>query len=314
MHLKIINKNSYFILSLFLSLFFSLFCSNPECDLQANNILNKKADLVIFSFDRPMQLYALLESVYHYINGLDQIYVIYRTTDEDYACAYDEVKCAFWDVRFIQQGDNPHQDFKQLTLQSIFESSNDYVLFAVDDIIVKNYINIYECTHAMETTGAYGFFLRLGKNITAIYSRNWLQRVPPCNEVAPGIYSWCFSNGKYEWCYPHSLDMTLYAKKEIEGDLRTMDYVAPNSLEGCWSKALGNVIHRNGLFYGYSKVINIPLNCVQQEYKESRNMGFMRSRELLEVFNRNLKIDIKPFFRIRNNAPHMEFEPTFIER
>ena len=42
------------------------------------------ADLVIFSYNRPLQLYALLESITNYVTGLDKIMVIYRSSDARY--------------------------------------------------------------------------------------------------------------------------------------------------------------------------------------------------------------------------------------
>ncbi|EKD49039.1 MAG: hypothetical protein ACD_64C00023G0003, partial [uncultured bacterium] len=45
-------------------------------------------DLVVFSCDRPLQLYALLESVQQYARGLAEQHVIYRATDLKFEKGY----------------------------------------------------------------------------------------------------------------------------------------------------------------------------------------------------------------------------------
>ncbi|MBS0637365.1 MAG: hypothetical protein JSS12_07625, partial [Verrucomicrobia bacterium] len=45
----------------------------------------KQVDLVVFSFDRPMQLYAFLESLETYVSNPHQIHVIYRCTDKQFS-------------------------------------------------------------------------------------------------------------------------------------------------------------------------------------------------------------------------------------
>ena len=41
------------------------------------NLIQAQVDLIIFSYDRPMQLYALLESIETYVRGLENINTIY---------------------------------------------------------------------------------------------------------------------------------------------------------------------------------------------------------------------------------------------
>ena len=50
------------------------------------------ADLVIFSYDRPLQLYAFLESVQRYVTGLSKISVICRMSDGQYRQGYEIIQ------------------------------------------------------------------------------------------------------------------------------------------------------------------------------------------------------------------------------
>ncbi len=274
---------------------------------------NDKADLIIFSFDRPLQLYALLESVEKYMIGLSSIQVIYRASTDNFEQAYQTVKADFSSVSFTRQGSNPRADFKPLTVHALTQSPSAYVLFAVDDIIVTDHIDCKACIHALDKYNAYGFYLRMGKNLTECYAMNRAQQLPQFQEVESGILQWCFAQSELDWNYPHTVDMTLYRKKDIESQFKQMQYWAPNPLEATWAGRAGHIMHRTGLCYAHTKMVNVPLNSVQLDFT-NRNMEFMTSKQLLELFNQNKKIDISPLYRINNQAAHMAYAPTFVER
>lgn len=270
------------------------------------------ADLVVFSYNRPLQLYALLESVEKYMTGLGTIQVIYRYDNQNYYEAYAQVHNDFPHVIFKAQGYSPQDDFKQLTLESVFSTPSKYVIFAVDDDVVKDYVDIHDCVTHLETTNAYGFYLRMGLNLTQAYP-NQSQPKPPFNRINQNVYAWRFNEGFADWGYPNTVDMTVYAKKDIEAYLRNANYIAPNSLEGNWAGQAHLVIKRVGLCYGTTKIVNIPLNIVQKEWV-TNNMNAYSADELLRTFNNGFKIAIEDLFKFNNKAAHMNFYPRFIRR
>lgn len=274
---------------------------------------SQKADLVIFSYDRPLQLFALLESAQLYIKGLGQTTVIYRVSNEQFAQAYQEVAHWFGDVQFLKQGANPAQDFKPLTLHAVFDAPNDYILFAVDDDIVKNFINIERDIEYLEYYDSYALFYRLGLHLSYCHPMARAQKVPVHEWLEDDLYTWRFCDGEYDWGYPHTVDMTLYRKNDIEHDLKTMDYRSPNTFEGRWAGIAGSIMNKKGLFYVASKMVNVPLNRVQSDCN-NRHMNLLSPQELLDLFNRGLKMDIAPFYRIINNGAHTEYVPKFVER
>lgn len=278
---------------------------------QASNNLN--ADLIIFSFDRPLQLYALLESVEKYMTGLGSIQVIYRASADNFEQGYQKVKADFPIISFTSQGTNPRADFKPLTVKALMESPNHHVLFAVDDIIVIDRVDCSACIEALEKYNAYGFYLRMGRNLSECYSMNRAQRLPQFQEREPGLLQWCFAQSELDWNYPHTVDMTLYRKKDIDSDFKSMQYWAPNPLEGTWAGRARHIMHRTGLCYAHTKIVNVPLNSVQLDFT-NRNMEFMTSSQLLEVFAQGEKIDISPLYQVNNKSAHMAYCPTFIER
>lgn len=276
----------------------------------------KKADIVIYSYNRPLQLYALLESLELYVTGIEKMQVIYRASDERYQAGYKVVQQRFLCTHFIEQGPNPKADFKPLTLRAVFDSPSEYILFAVDDDIVTNFIDIESGITALEKTDAHGFHYKLGLHLTHCYSHyGALQKLPAYKKISekPTIYTWCFKTGERDWLYPFSLDMVLYRKSDLAGYLQQFEYCGPNSLEGNLANQWQAVLHRSALCYEHSHILNIPLNVVQNFFPNP-HMNSYTAHELLEKFEAGLKMDIQPLFNYTNKSVHTAYQPTFIER
>ncbi|MBD3231189.1 hypothetical protein GF322_00850 [Candidatus Dependentiae bacterium] len=275
----------------------------------------KKADLIIFSYDRPIQLYAFLESLKKTKN-IDYIGVIYRISDSKYEDGYKIVKNDFKNLKFFKQGENPSKDFKPLLLKLLFKQSNqDYFLFAVDDIIVTDKVDLSECIKYIEKYKALGFFLRLGKNITSCYTINQTFNLPKLKEKQKNVFSWQFKGSPGDWGLPASTDMTIYNKNDFKNLFYTLNYTNPNNFEGCWINSSDQT--KSGLCFESSKIVNIPINIVQ-DIKWHRCMNFLLPNDLLEIFLDGYKIDIEDLIttikNARNTAPHMEYIYKFIKR
>jgi len=193
-------------------------------------------DEICFSFDRAPQLYAHLESVETFVTELDTIYVLYRSSDARNEVAYRDVMQRFSRVVWMCQGTEPKKDFKPLLMKMLNESKASYIVFAVDDIIVQDAVDLNVCTQALEKTNAYAFYLRLGKNINHCYMRNnQITPVPSLKQVDKDVFMWKFSDGLGDWNYPNSVDLTVFRKSTVMRDVSRLSFVAPNSFEGCWS-------------------------------------------------------------------------------
>jgi hypothetical protein len=270
-----------------------------------------KVDLIIFSYDRPLQLYALLESTEKYVTGLGKTIVIYRSSNQDFHNAYDKVHriCAW--AEFWEQGMNPQVDFKPLTMKALSVLSSPYVIFAVDDIVVKDQVNLAECAQAIQTTGAYGFYLRLGNHLIECYTCSAKQPLPVLERIGGDLLTWTLGRAAYDWGYPNTVDMTVYRKADVIKDFNSFHFANPNTLEGNWACLGGRVAQRKGLCFTETKIVNLPLNRVQNVCL-NRNMQSFTPKELLVSFNKGFKIDIQPLFKIKNPGAHMEYVPTFI--
>ena len=131
-------------------------------------------------------------------------------------------------------------------------------------------------------------------------------------DVTDGLL-WKFHTGTGCWGYPNTVDMTIYRKDDIAHDLCSLPYISPNTLEGHWASRARRVMGRYGLCYPVSKIVNLPLNRVQNQC-ENRHMNFMTPQELLNLFMNGKKIDISTLWHIDNKSAHTEYEPTFILR
>ncbi len=267
------------------------------------------ADLVVFSYNRPMQLYAFLESAQKYLTGVSSTVVIYRAQSE-YQVGYDLVKKEFKTVRFISQQNAPH-DFAEITKKVAFkDGKSKYILFAVDDIFVKSPVDLNYCIDKLEQHQAYSFLLRLGLNVTTCYMLSMQTPLPEMIQVAPEVYKYKFSNGKGDWSYPNNADMSLYRKVDIEPTINSALWNTPNHFEGEWA-ARAN-LNQFGLVFMQSKIVNIPINMVN--ISSNRYMKSYSTIELLERFLAGQKIDLEPITKVKNSSPHMDYEVSFVER
>lgn len=281
----------------------------PLKALPVTNSAREKVDLLLFSYNRPLQLYACLESVERLMSGLSTATVLYRASDERFEAGYQKVAERFPQVRFLAQSkDTPKQDFKKLVLKTVQKTPSSYILFGVDDLLVKDQVDLSTCTEALQKTGAYGFFLRFGTHINFSYQTGCPQKVPLLFPVGEKIFAWDLKKGEADWGFPNSLDMTLYRKKDLEQVLKKGNYKTPNSLESIWTNEYAPK-EAIGLCFDHSKVLNIPLNVVHKT--GNPNMEFATPEELLTWFEEGKRMDIAPFFQIENNSPHAPLVPKF---
>jgi len=270
-------------------------------------------DLIVFSYNRPMQLYAFLESLAHCATGLTSVSVLYRADDGQYERGYQEVQHTFPGVSWRRQGSHPSGDFKPITLDLMDKGASEYVVFGVDDIIFTHCFDFQICTDAMQRTDAYGFFLRVGKNVTCCQVGKCNIAHPPLHDEGNLICSWRLSEGQHVWGYPNTLDMTIYKKSDIRSCLYSMGYQNPNSFESVWCGQTAGIIHRKGLCFEHSVMVNIPTNKVQS-FCTGWSLDSYSPKDLLDMFFQGKKIDIASLFLFKNNSAHINYEIRIVER
>ena len=257
---------------------------------------------IIFSKDRPMQLFSLLESYYKYLSPAPPLYIIYRSSDSNYEKAYEEVRDYFKNqthLTFIKES-----DFRANLISLLKNIRSTYIFFLVDDIIFKSSLS-FEDYLTLSDRDKYILSLRLGKNLSYCYPLDSHQELPHFKNK--GIFlSWKWKKSQKDWKYVFSVDGNVYLKNEILAITEEIPFKAPNSYEASMNTLRYIIRRKDGLCYHESKLVNLCLNRVQDEVLNIS--GDISSEELLDLWNQGNKIDIDKFSSISNISAHIEVE------
>jgi len=262
---------------------------------------NKTIQGIIFSKDRPMQLYALLESYLKYCSPTPSVYVLYKISNEKYSVAYNEIKHIFYDknIKFIEE-----KSFREDLINILQNISSEYLFFLVDDIIFKSFFS-FEDYFALSDRNNYILSLRLGSNLSYCYTKSLSQKLPSFKEK--GLFlKWKWRKGELDWNYVFSVDGNVYATNEILEMSKKISFKAPNSYESNMNTFHYILKRKDGLCYRNSVIINLCLNRVQNEF--SNISGKISSEKLLHLWSNGQKIDIDYFYEINNISAHIEIE------
>lgn len=281
-----------------------------------DNAIGVRCDLVIFSYDRPLQVYATLESIEKYVKDIRKITVLTRCTNDLFRRQYIKVGERFPQAKFVFQSPlSPERDFKSLLIKHVYGEYGKgakYIMFAVDDDIFTGNINITKDLKEMIDVNAYAFYYRLGKSIT--YS-NWSKTPspnPPFEETKNGYLTWIIQKAKGCWAYPNIMDCTIYRKKDFKTALHSLVYTNPNELERGLRKKFSNIPRPLGICHTYPKMINIVANSVTPVRPRTQKKG--SPEHLVDLFRQGYKIDISEYAGRKNSSPHLFENYKYIKR
>lgn len=262
---------------------------------------------IIFSKNRPLQLFALLESMFAN-SDMDQecVNVLYKA-DHDYVWPMEQVKQSFPCVTY-----HTEYDFRAQTLHLIANAKNHVVFFTDDDVFKDKTDLKNACEMLNVNPQIIAFSLRLGKHLDYCHSTQSKQAVP-FGSVNHGIFTWTWKRTDWDWNYVVSVDGHIFRKTEIQELIKHAgDWKSPNSLEGNLSHLMPNINHPWMACYETSKVFNIPVNQVQTEVNNVNAGG--TQQELLVHWNNGKKIDISTFQGIQNKSAHQVVSLSLIDR
>jgi hypothetical protein len=241
--------------------------------------------VVIFSFDRAIQLSCLLESIkIQDVKKTLAVHVIYATSSDEFSVGYKllqdnypevswlretkalrdlnkSFKYSYWHnwywwfksskIRFVKT------NFKELVLKVVSDCDNKYFMFLTDDSIFYRRINIdKESLSLLEKDSLdFSYSLRHGSNLVG---GNFSEEGRTINW---NVYK---NDRQTDWGFPFSVDGHIYHKGVMQSVLDAVAFVNPNTLEGnvaCYvseRKMFANVIANND-----SCLVGFELNCVQ---------------------------------------------------
>ena len=265
----------------------------------------KGLSVIIFSKDRPLQLEALINSYFHFVEGATSPIVIYNAKNPEFKEAY---KCLFKSMNSkIQSFHEDKVGFKKVLLGVLNNIKTKRMIFLVDDIIFKNHIQLNEVEKYDDKTIP---CLRLAPHLSKNYTQGKTQEVPKLLQDGSS-YFWSFASGKLDWAYPLSVDGNVFFTQEIIEMTKVLDFKAPNSYEAKLQKFNPVFKNRRGVCFKESIVLNIPCNKVQNE--NDNISGEVDPESLLEVFYKKA-MDYKSYEGFINESCHQELPLRFYNR
>lgn len=295
--------------------------------------------IIIFSFNRAIQLDALLTSIVrHWKSPEYQLDIVYNASSDSFHKGYELLKqkyeyqkhmafhkeqkwTGYYSLRELVNPYNlkrlikysylrhPKTDFRELTNRLLDLSPAKTVMFMTDDSLFihdvvipsKVFDWIFENPHDRQ------FSLRIGEGMNGQPSTGI--------EKNEGLLSWNMSKmpRMTNWSYLFSVDAHVYDKSSILSLFRLYNFCNPNSLEGY----ICNMVRRKGWF-GEAKsfvtphLLSFPINMVQNVEKnetlgvspEIMNDFFLDGYTLEYQFPRNITMfQIYPdeIYFVRNN-------------
>lgn len=225
--------------------------------------VTERADVLVFSRDRPMQLHALLESTGRYASHLYRtVTVLYRATTPLMRLGY--LDCLSAHVSLVDQAIE-EGDFREDVLEWLRgqEARRPFGFLVDDDVWFRP---------APEPIDAPIVSYRLGLNTDRCYPADARQAIPRTGELRSWL-NWDWRDGTYDFAYPLSLDGHLFARRAmLEPIVESLSFRDPTTLEaGMAGRALELAASRM-IAPKMSCLVSIPANRVS-ESGGGRNAG-----------------------------------------
>lgn len=242
--------------------------------------------IIIFSFNRALQLDTLLSSLNEYWKKPNyHIDILYNTSDVDFEKGYSILKKKYSNISFhketkcfakyrinelfnvknlIQLYKNPvlrhpKSNFRNLLLDIMKNDTSENVMFMTDDAMFVNQVDVNSKILDWINDSPYQrqYSIRIGKG---------MNNQEDIVSEEQGILSWNFyrCNRKTNWGYNFSVDGHIYSKKVIVELFSKYIFTNPNSLESfIYSQVRRKNLMSEGKANQYASILSFPINMVQ---------------------------------------------------
>jgi hypothetical protein len=274
--------------------------------------LNDGFTCVIFSKDRALQLYALLESMQMYTSFNYRIIILFKASNVENKKSYHELisesKIFSLNIKWVEE----IGDFKNNLLSILNQVNTNRIFFLTDDDIFINKFNFASCKKF--ACDKFIFSLRHSKNITKSYNEKKLINSPKFLKslVNNKFLEFKWFEGSGEWSDPWSVNGHIYCLNEIKILSEILTYSGPNSYEA--SLKLLNFLMENkiGVCCAQSKIVNIPINITQSEWKN--RSGNLSVTNYLLAWKKGKKLNILGLKGHNPSSTHEIHKLPFINR
>jgi len=242
--------------------------------------------IIVFSFNRALQLEALLASIRrHWRHPEHKLSVLYNTTGGDYQKAYDMLQADYSEYKFVKETRTDvgypfrdycnifnlkkllkypnlrvnKTDFRALLNGMLTASDSEYTMYLTDDSVFIEDVALTGDDLAFIDRNPAGnqISLRLGKCFSGC---------PDSIPFSEGHLEWDFHNYRdaCSWGYNFSLDAHIYSTGLCRDLQYKIIYNNPTTLEAdiCHYTRLHQLMDR-GRAFGYPAILSFPINRVQ---------------------------------------------------
>ena len=243
--------------------------------------------IIVFSFNRALQLDALLSSIQrHWSKTEHQLAVLYNTSNDEYQAGYDMLKQKYPKCLFVKETVGKHRypyreylsffnltklikykhcrwqksDFKRLLTEIVCQTTCKQIMFLTDDSLFIRDVEISNdiLNWIEKKPEQNSFSLRLGYEVNKP-----LKKLP---ESTNGCITWNYSDYKEykNWGYPFSVDGHIYSKKFVKPLLRKIVFNNPSTLEAhLYDYSAKHHLLNHGKAYTAPSLLSYPINMVQ---------------------------------------------------
>ena len=285
---------------------------------------------MIFSFNRAMQLDALLTSLMHCCKDFSalEIKIIYKASGEINKKNYNELiqhYDIYKNIKFIPEisfKNDVIREFNCYQTQNVFwkriliakhQSAYRFVMFLVDDCLFVNSFHIAKLAEELaKNKKCLAFSLRLGRNTTFNYVYNKPQRIPDFTQINEGILSYNSRTADGNFRYRADISSSVYRVADILPYLADIDYGGPNELEGVLATVAGKFFTKKIYLMCFTQSVAFcaPVNKVQTVAKQNRTgtKEHLSAAYLAERFAEGWRVDVRQFYGFIPISVHQEVE------
>jgi hypothetical protein len=227
-----------------------------------------------------------------------EINVLYTFSNTEFEYGYNKLKLIHSDSNIHYVEESKFQN----DLIFLTKKSNKYSVFFVDDNVFKEPFSLEDKEFKIfsERKDILTLSLRLHPRLNYCYPARLRQVSPQMDK--DGVFNWYGRPGDFG--YPMSLDGHIFETLNILYYLYNLKYNGPNDLES--QMAMKPLPIPNMICYSKSKIINIPVNKVQN-YNNNVH-GNIPAKYLNDKFLTGKIISLDNIRGIDNTSCHQEIE------
>jgi len=248
------------------------------------------------------------------------VYILYRYSSEAHGKAYKEVFEYYKnEINVVYQ--ESKESFVPQLINLVEKLDSEKILFFVDDIIFTEDTDLDEMLHY--PSDKFIPALRIGKNCVRCYTANVDQKIPEfikskeLQKLDKGVSKnyWIWGNEDHDWNYMLSVDGNIFDREEYLLLMRNTVFKSPNTLEFEMMTAYQYLFkHRIGVCYDKSRIVNLPINKVQQETFTINLHGDVHQDDLLKLWNDGYCMDYRKLYGYKSNGAHEEVKFDLVKR